>query len=413
MRVPEGWRAVRLGDVTKESRLRNDGSAIDAERLYGVFKDEGMVPMRDRVRGASVERCKVVKPGAFAYNPMRLNIGSIACSMGNDNVIVSPDYVVFECDPRQLDHRYLDHLRKGRDWAKFTERSGDGGVRIRIYFDHLAEFRFLLPPLSEQCGIVEALSSVDDAIASTQGGIEQTRVVKQNVLERLLTRGINHNRFKKSEIGNVPDLWEVLPLPDLLREPVRNGYSPVCPTESTGRWILSLGALTPDGFSPERIKPAPLNDVRLEGATLEDGDVLISRSNTPERVGLAGLYQGTPAPCYYPDLMMRLRFDLKKMMPEFAVAWLSHLQSKGYFAEAASGTSASMVKINRSTLSGVLVPVPSMDEQESLIQKFRQVESVEVLEKQKLASMERLKSALMSDLLTGRKRVSADGMAVA
>ena len=47
-----------------------------------------------------------------------------------------------------------------------------------------------------------------------------------------------------------PDGWRNVRLADVLSERIRNGYSPVCPSEITGKWILSLGAVTPNGLDP-------------------------------------------------------------------------------------------------------------------------------------------------------------------
>jgi type I restriction enzyme S subunit len=265
-----------------------------------------------------------------------------------------------------------------------------------------------IPPLNEQHRIAEILSSVDEAIQTTRAVVEQTRKVRQGVLKRLLTKGIDHTHFKQTEIGEIPEAWKIGTLPELLREPIRNGYSPVCPKEPTGKWLLSLSALTPDGFSTDGLKPAPLDDPRLAAANLLPNDVLISRSNTPERVGMVGLYRGSPTECYFPDLMMRIRFHTDMVLPQFGAAYLSHLQASGFFAEAASGTSASMVKINRGTLAQVIVPIPSLDEQEEIVCRIEAISEAERVSKQKLTSLEQVKHALISDLLTGRKRVSTD-----
>jgi type I restriction enzyme S subunit len=66
-----------------------------------------------------------------------------------------------------------------------------------------------IPPLPEQAKIAAILSSVDEAIASTQAVIDQTRKVKQGLLQQLLTRGIGHTKFKESAIGRIPEEWDV------------------------------------------------------------------------------------------------------------------------------------------------------------------------------------------------------------
>lgn len=412
MRVPEGWRSVRLGDVARESRRRNDGSAIDAERLYGVFKDEGMVPMRDRVRGASVERCKVVKPGAFAYNPMRLNIGSIACSTVSDNVIVSPDYVVFECDPRQLDHRYLDHLRKGRDWVKFTKRSGDGGVRIRIYFDHLAEFRFLLPPLSEQCCIVEALSSVDDAIDSTQVVIEQTRKVKQGVLDRLLTKGIGHSRLKYTEFGSIPEGWKVVPLRTVaqVQTGVAKGKKDIQdPVELP---YLRVANVQDGHIDLTELKTIKVSASQVERYSLRSGDVLMTEGGDFDKLGRGDVWKGQVPVCLHQNHVFAVRPNPDLLVSEFLAALTASAHGKSYFLSCAKQTT-NLASINSTQVKDLPVLLPGKEEQERIVQQVAAYSLAERSALGALAQLEKTKAALMTDLLTGRKRVTADTLSIA
>ena len=65
------------------------------------------------------------------------------------------------------------------------------------------------PPLPEQKKIAAILSSVDQAINATQAVIDQTRKVKEGLLQDLLTRGIGHTRFKQTEVGEIPEGWEI------------------------------------------------------------------------------------------------------------------------------------------------------------------------------------------------------------
>ncbi len=67
----------------------------------------------------------------------------------------------------------------------------------------------LLPPLLEQKKIAEVLESVDEAIAKTEAVIAQTERVKQGLLQQLLTRGIGHTKFKQTDLGEIPESWEV------------------------------------------------------------------------------------------------------------------------------------------------------------------------------------------------------------
>lgn len=180
------WRSARLREITRESHDTNAGS-VGVSRVMGVSKFDGIVPMRDRTIGSRLERYKVVRPGFFAYNPMRINIGSIAQWTGNEEVLVSPDYVVFEAIEGQLNERFLDHYRRSQAWKRYMEVTGNGGVRVRIYYDDLAALSLKLPQIDEQRGIAEVLDLIDREIALLRRQRSLFERQKRVVTDKLLT----------------------------------------------------------------------------------------------------------------------------------------------------------------------------------------------------------------------------------
>ncbi|MDR6901490.1 restriction endonuclease subunit S [Rhizobium miluonense] len=394
--VPSGWRSVRLGEVAREDRSRNADGKIPSERLVGVFKNDGMIPMRERVKGVSVDRCKIVQPGSFAYNPMRINIGSIARSSHVDAVMVSPDYVVFSANERMLDGSYLEHLRRSAEWEAYVGNAGDGGVRIRIYFDHLAEFRFALPPLHEQRRIAEILSSVDEAIAATRAVIEQTRKVKQGVLERLLTKGIGHTRFKQTEIGEIPEGWDVGPLSRFGK--VHTGKTPS--TSDNDAWGGDTPFVTPGDLSDEcaviagsnryvsehgtrqgRVMPAGAVAVTCIGSTIGKTGILSEPSMTNQQINTICCSKEVSVFVY--ETCVSLRSQLQRI----------------------SGKQAVPI-VNKSTFESICVPHPPRKEQIEIGRIARGIEEDIQNQLDTLTQLNLLKSALMSALLTGRKRVT-------
>ncbi|MED0686409.1 restriction endonuclease subunit S, partial [Anoxybacillus ayderensis] len=73
----------------------------------------------------------------------------------------------------------------------------------------IEDLNLLLPPLGEQSKIASILSSVDETIEKTKAIIKQTEKVKKGLMQQLLTKGIGHTKFKKTEIGEIPEGWEV------------------------------------------------------------------------------------------------------------------------------------------------------------------------------------------------------------
>jgi len=91
--VGQALQSLNLGDVTTESIVRNAGKHSSSP-VMGVSNADGIVPMKERLIASDIARYKLVKQDWFAYNPMRLNIGSIARWQGETDILVSPDYVV-------------------------------------------------------------------------------------------------------------------------------------------------------------------------------------------------------------------------------------------------------------------------------------------------------------------------------
>lgn len=200
-----------LGDVTDEATTRN-GNKLARSLVMGVRKEGGIVPMEERLVAGDIARYKNVRKNWFAYNPMRLNIGSIARWKGDEEVLVSPDYVVFSCNPASLLPEYLDHFRSSRQWEAFTNESGDGGVRIRIYYRDLARMRLMLPDVSEQKKIADCLSSIDALISAEAEKMDALKDHKMGLMQQLFPApGETTPRLRFPEFRDAAD-WQDKPL---------------------------------------------------------------------------------------------------------------------------------------------------------------------------------------------------------
>ena len=164
----------------------------------------------------------------------------------------------------------------------------------------------------------------------------------------------------------LPVGWEHIKLKQLVIESLKNGYSPNCPEEPNGSWILGLGNLTDNGFDSSHAKPAPIDDKKVKDFLLISGDFLISRSNTLDKVGRTILFRGELKNCSYPDLLMRFRVDESKVLNEFLEFYLRSSTVRKYIQSCASGTSDSMVKINKTVVEKITVVLPPCPEQKAI-----------------------------------------------
>lgn len=165
---------------------------------------------------------------------------------------------------------------------------------------------------------------------------------------------------------DIPKEWKNVKLKNLVTQDIKNGYSPNCPEESNGSWILSLGNLSENGFDPSQAKPAPKEDDRVNDFLLEPGDFLISRSNTLDKVGRTILFRGEIENCSYPDLLMRFRVDEARVVSVFLECYLRSSIVRKYIQSCASGTSNSMVKINKTVVENIPVVLPTYPEQKAI-----------------------------------------------
>lgn len=201
------------------------------------------------------------------------------------------------------------------------------------------------------------------------------------------------------QTGKAPKEWTPVKLSSCLIGRPKNGYSPKEVDEWTGKLMLGLGCLTADGYKPNQLKNAPSNNPQFDRALLHDGDLLISRANTRELVGLVGIYKSTGYPCIYPDLMMRLT-PRSHVFPEFLELVLRSNSVRRQIKAQASGTSGSMVKINSNIVMGINVNLPPLSEQRFILEILDTLDDTIQATEQLIAKLKQMKQGLLHDLLT-------------
>ena len=205
-----------------------------------------------------------------------------------------------------------------------------------------------------------------------------------------------------------PEEWRKLYLIDILDGSIRNGYSPNASDIETGYYVLGLGALGDNGLNIKAVKPVKFTK-EVKQSLLQVGDFLISRSNTPDKVGRSIRFKGEISNCSYPDLMMRFRIDCNKADPSFIELKLMSSTVRDYFTNCAAGSSGTMVKINKSVVEKTPLLLPSYPEQQKIAQILstwdKAIDKLEAL----IAAKQKRKKALMQQLLTGKKRFSKFG----
>jgi type I restriction enzyme S subunit len=407
--TPEGWQKRRVREFCERvKRINVEGR--DLEPL-SITKDRGVILQSEKYhkRIATDSRKYVIAAdGDFAFDPMSLYYGAIGRVGGIGEGLVSPDYVVFRADPT-VDpvflHAILRFPEMHKVYESWSETGNTFGKRRRLYWSVFEDIELVLPPRSEQTKIAAILSSVDGAIEATRAVIDQLGVVKRAMMAELLTRGLpgQHPRFKQTEIGDVPEDWEVVPLERLCAEVVDcphttpiyvNAGFPVIRTADVipGRILIHQAKQVSEETLCDRVKrllPRP-------------GDIFYSREG--ERFGIAGPVPHGVRTCVG-QRMMHLRAD-SATDPSF-LCWLMNAPVVYGQAVAEVGGSTSP-HVNVGSVKRFLVPRPAKAEQTAIGIVLDGVERRVEREEAVLNSLTAVKSALMSVLLTGEVRAKPD-----
>ena len=173
---------VKLGRLISEYSKRNKNN--EDIPVYSVTNEKGFCTGYFSKEVASKDRTtyKIVPRGCFAYNPSRINVGSIDVQNKEDRVIVSPLYVVFSADEK-LNKRYLLHYLKSDIALTLIRANASGSVRDNLKFSVLKDFPINLRSEKEQEQIVEIIDRIEHIMELRK---EELRTLEELVKSRFI-----------------------------------------------------------------------------------------------------------------------------------------------------------------------------------------------------------------------------------
>jgi len=272
----------------------------------------------------------------------------------------------------------------------------------------------------EQTKIAEILSTVDQAIEQTEALIAKQQRIKTGLMQDLLTRGIDEydnlrseqaHEFKDSPLGRIPVGWEVVSLSYFVKRldagiSVNSDDKP-CGSGQIG--VLKTSALNKGDFLPEQNKTVLQIEENRVRVSPTANTILISRMNTPDLVGESGFVDKDYPHLFLPDRIWMTIFQDGK---EKAARWLSFVMTsphaRSYITLNATGTSGSMKNLPKASLFKMPLRAPTDPEEQLQIARLLECQNIQIGQmRQSLEKIRFLKTALMQDLLTGKKRVTA------
>lgn len=183
------WEKKKLGDLTFKVGKKNKENI--QYPIYSINNQEGFRPQSEQFdgldsndRGYDISMYKIVNEKTFAYNPARINVGSIGYSYNLNQVIISSLYVCFKTKDELEDLfllAYLDTDRFNKDILRYEE----GGVRQYLFYENFSQIKVPLPSNAEQTKIANFLSSIDKKIEKVNTQLTQAKTWKKGLLQKM------------------------------------------------------------------------------------------------------------------------------------------------------------------------------------------------------------------------------------
>ncbi|MDY3222846.1 MAG: restriction endonuclease subunit S [Lachnospiraceae bacterium] len=259
---------VKIGDVISEYSVRNKFD--ENIPVYSVTNEKGFCTGYFSKEVASKDKStyKIVPRGYFAYNPSRINVGSVDWQKYEDRVIVSPLYVVFGVSDR-LDRQYLLHYLKSDMMLSFIKEYATGSVRDNLKLADLGEFPINLRPVEEQRQIAATLDKIDDLIAKRRQQLDKLdELVKSRFIEMFGDPVENPHGFRKVALSELAEI-KIGPFGSLLHKEdyIEGGHPLLNPSH------IVDGKVAPDSKLTISDKKYDV----LEAYHLHIGDVVMGR----------------------------------------------------------------------------------------------------------------------------------------
>ncbi|HCR4886931.1 restriction endonuclease subunit S, partial [Enterococcus faecium] len=184
----EDWEQRKFKEFSKKTGKKNTKD-LDFP-AYSVSNKAGLISQTEQFDGSRLDdlektNYKFVEPNEFAYNPARVNVGSIAFNNLGMTVIVSSLYVVVKMS-EDLDNEFILQFIKSPTFIKEVKRNTEGSVREYLFYENFANIKFpFTRNKEEQQKIGAFFKQLDDTIALHQRKLDLLKETKKGFLQKM------------------------------------------------------------------------------------------------------------------------------------------------------------------------------------------------------------------------------------
>ncbi|XWN52003.1 restriction endonuclease subunit S [Anoxybacillus flavithermus] len=409
--LPQSWKVKKLRDVatriTEKNKDRTD-NVLTISAKFGLVNQKEF--FNKSVASKNLSGYYYLQKGDFAYNKSYSEgypFGAIKMLERYDQGIVSTLYICFRLTGNNTDSLFYKYYFDSNLWNEEVRLIAKEGGRshglLNVGVDEFFDILLPLPPLEEQYKIAAILSSVDEAIEKTEAIIEQTEKVKKGLMQQLLTKGIGHTKFKKTEIGEIPEAWEVKSISEVAK--VVSGGTPS--KQVSEYWENgTIPWATPTDITSNDNKYISTTQLMITESGLRN-----SSANLLPEGSVLMTSRATIGPRCINTVPMATNQGFKSFICDPDVLHNEYLyylidKIKDQFIALASGST--FLEISKSAVETFKIPVPPLEEQIEIAKMLSSLDEKLSVEKVKKESLQTIKKALMQVLLTGKVRVKVD-----
>ena len=321
--------------------------------MFSVTNDRGFVPQSEQFEGRDmvgedIKAYKIIHTNDFAYNPARINVGSIAIYIGEKPCMISSLYVCFKTT-KEVNNEWLMQLLKTPKMNYYYNVNGEGGVRVYLFYPNFARIRMSIPNIEEQKKIAKLLNLIDERIAT------QNKIIDK--LQSLI-KGINQRVFKNS--GNNYKLGEICE--------IRSGYSGSQLLSKKGLKVSRIETISGHKVNMERVGyVAPFES--SENYRLRVGDILFSNINSVEYIGNTAFID-KDYDLYHGMNLLRLTPNHMVVIPFYLYLLLNTNRMLNRF-KTICNKAVSQASINQTELGKTVVQIPPINTQEQICELYQ------------------------------------------
>lgn len=287
------------------------------------------------------------------------------------------------------------------------EGAGNKTTIPNLSRSNLAALDVPKPDYDEQCGIRSALKQVRAAMDLADDGVRVADELKRAAMRELFRRGLRGEAQKESEIGPIPESWDLIEFRQARRR-LQYGTSVRCSKEPSPHPVLRIPNITPGRVDASDLKYATVSEKDAIRHRLEDGDIIFIRTNgVLERLGCCAVFNKEPEGALFASYLIRAQPDLAKLNPYFAAHFYSSQVGTALVAGRATPAADGKYNLNTGIIDTLPLPLPpSLEEQSEIVSILDAIDAKIDLHKRKKAVLEELFRALLHKLMTGEISVA-------